>query len=221
MEKKFLMGLFLMLGLILLLVFMFGCERQSSTRTTIIKEENEKEEAYVLPSDFVSLLEKTKTIKSIQYLYVTSKETAMNDFYVKGNNMKIKLMEPFIINATDMYDVVYIDLIEKKAKAYCEIDEECFRIKGKVYDVSFSSYYRETPLDWAKKLEKARNVVKIGSEMIENKRAIHYSLELENASGEVWIWEYNGLPLKIILNNHTYEFRNLAVNTLQDSDVVR
>ncbi len=213
-------------GVILILViFMLGCKPETSQVGQVIKTETSKqtipetEEQIFLPPELVLLFEKNSNVKSMQYIYVTSFDPAMNKYFVKGDGMKIELMKP-VYNKTVLYDTIYLNLSSKEAKAYCERDDDCYKIK-EAYDVSFAYYFKKTPLDWVEKLKEATNFTKISTEIVENKKSIHYSFMLNNKSGEVWIWEYYGLPLKIILDGKTYEFRTLAVNSLSDNDVTK
>ncbi|MEM2932886.1 MAG: hypothetical protein QW622_01600 [Candidatus Pacearchaeota archaeon] len=213
-----------LLVLVLTIIFLAGCKKsaQEQVEESITTETEEVgKESIGLPAEIIWLFEKSANVKSMQYIYVSSVLVDNDKYKVKGNKIKVELMHMYRFNKTDYYDVVYLDTNEKKAKAYCELDRDCYAIKDREYEVGFAYYYRNTPLDWIEKLKNAKDFVKLNTELIENKQSVHYSFTLENKSGEVWIWEYWGLPLKIILNGKSYAFIGLAVNSLQDSDVVR
>jgi len=226
-KSRFTILILLVILLALLVVFILGCapQEQAQEQEEKIKNGGQDEQVITqnaLPPEIALLLEKNVNVKSMQFTYVSSLIVSTDKYFVKGDNIKVELMDLYRYNKTDRYDVVYLNLTEKKAKAYCELDMwDCNDIKDKAYDVSFLYYYKDTPLDWSNKIKAATNFTKLNTELVENKPSIHYSFTLNNKTGEIWIWEHYGLPIKIILDGKSYEFRNLAVNSLQDSDVVR
>ena len=215
--------------LILIFTFISGCttvqekKLPPTAKPKITAEVNQtveqnvtkpKQEILNISPEVAELLNKSKTkVTSINYIY-KGPETG-NDFYVfytKG--VKVKYLPSrigTILDRPDSVDSIFIDVSLKTAQTYC-MDRRCI-FKGKKGDLNFYDAYILTICDWLRGITDAK---KIGEEVIDDRNV----WKIETNRGIFWIDTYYGIPLKIESNGNVYRFQQIAVNSVQDSDVV-
>ena len=151
--------------------------------------------------------------KSIYYKY-RGPETENNffEFYVKGTKMRyLPARELKTLDKPESYNAVYIDRTARTAQTYCD-DRTCL-YKGKKSDLNYNSAYILTILDWTDGITSAS---KAGEEVIDDRR----TWKIETNKGTMWIDTFYGIPLKIESGSSKFRFEQIAVNSVQDSDVV-
>lgn len=164
--------------------------------------------------DVMDLLAKSKTkVKSIYYKY-RGPETGSNffEFYAKGS--KIKYLPWKALKSLDQpadYDSIFIDKSSQTAQSYCEA-LYC-AVRGKKADLKYNDAYIYTINDWVGSITQAK---KVGEEIVDDRS----TWKLETNQGIFWIDTFYGIPLKIESSGKTYRFEQIAVNSVQDSDVV-
>ena len=167
----------------------------------------------VISDEVKQLLDKSKTrVNNVYYKY-KGPETGNNyyDFYVKGT--KIKYLPYRAIQAldrTDSYNSIYIDSQAKTSQTYCD-DRACI-YKGKKGDLNYNEAYISTIFDWIGGIKSA---TKVGEEVIDDRS----TWKIETNEGFLWIDTFYGIPLKIESGGKTFKFEQIAVNSVQDSDV--
>ena len=172
-----------------------------------------KREILDISPEFEELLNKSKIkIASISYLY-KGPETG-NDFYVfYAKGVKVKYLPSRIgtmLDRPESVDSIFMDVTLKTAQTYCS-DRRCI-FKGKKGDLNFYDAYILTICDWLRGITNAK---KIGEEVIDDRN----TWKIETNRGTYWIDTYYGIPLKIDSNGNVYKFQQIAVNSVQDSDV--
>ena len=162
------------------------------------------------------LMDKSKVkVNNIYYKYRGPETTSVGynliEFYVKGNKIKYKpIRELKALDKPDSYDVIYIDRILKTAQTYCD-DRACI-YKGKKGDLNYNEAYILTIFDWIGGIKSA---TKVGEEVIDDRS----TWKIETNEGFLWIDTFYGIPLKIESGGKTFKFEQIAVNSVQDSDV--
>jgi len=169
------------------------------------------------------LISKSDNIGSMQYAYdkfVLKGENIFIEFYVKGGKIKQvhSLRSGEYVDGT-RYDTVYIDVSVKIVEAYCEDEEKCGYTDQ--ISVNYDDFIIDTPLDLLNSIEYGEIV---GSEIFDNKNCIL----VDSADGKrIWIWDYNGIPIKYAVYNsddeviEKVEYLSMVVNQLKDRDVVK
>ena len=166
-----------------------------------------------IPAEIKELLEKSKTRVSNVYYHYQGPETGSNfhEFYIKGSKIKIKpYLETKTLDKPSSYDSIFIDKTARTAASYCEAVYCAY--KGKKEDLNYGQAYIITIFDWAE-VERA---AKVGEEVIDSRS----TWKIETNLGILWIDTFYGIPLKVESNGKTYRFEQIAVNSVQDSDVV-
>lgn len=164
--------------------------------------------------DVMDLLAKSRTkVKSIYYQY-RGPETGSNffGFYVKDS--KTKYLPWKGVKSLDQpadYDSVFIDKSAQTAQSYCEA-LYC-AVRGKKADLKYNDVYIYTINDWISSITRAK---KVGEEVVDDRS----TWKVDTDQGTFWIDTFYGIPLKIESGGKTYKFEQIAVNSVQDSDVV-
>jgi len=216
--KKILLNL----GLLAVLILAACTAAQQPATNSEIKHDAKPDtgqNAAVKPQDGISpdvidLLAKSKTkVKSIYYKY-RGPETGSNffGFYVKGSKIKYLPWKEFkSLDQPADYDSVFIDKSAQTAQSYCEA-LYC-AVRGKKADLKYNDSYIYTIYDWIGSITQAK---KVGEEVIDDRS----TWKIETNQGTFWIDTFYGIPLKIESGGKTYKFEQIAVNSVQDSDVV-
>ncbi len=164
-------------------------------------------------SDVREILDKSEArVKGIYYKY-KGPETGNDfyEFYIKGSRIKYKPhLEIKTLDKPESFDSIFIDTSAKTAASYCEAVYCTY--KGKKQDLNYGQAYILTIFDWIG-VEQAE---KVGEEVIDSRS----TWKLETNLGTLWIDTFYGIPLKAESNGKTYRFEQIAVNSMQDSDVV-
>ena len=158
------------------------------------------------------LLDKaTSKVKNMHYLYKGS-QTGDNfyEFFVIDNKIKYKpALAIRTLDRNNSFDSIFIDKVAKTAEAYCEARNCIF--KGKKADLDYNDYYIPTIFDWMT-FKSAR---KLSDEVIDDRS----TWKIETDQGTIWIDTFYGIPLKAESGGITFRFQQIAVNSIQESDV--
>lgn len=160
------------------------------------------------------LLAKSQTrVQSIFYKY-KGPETGDDfyDFYIKGVKIKYNPYLPIkTLDKPESYDSIFIDSVAGTAQSYCMAAYCAY--KGKKEDLIYKDVYIQTVFDWIADLTIAK---KVGEEVIDSRS----TWKIETNKGFLWVDSFYGIPLKAESGGKTYRFQKIAVNSVQDSDVV-
>lgn len=212
---------------LVIVIMISACAKSQQVVTTKTKQEAtpqpeekklEEPKQSIQPKQTISpevkeLFDKSKTkVKNIYYKY-RGPETGNNfyDFYIKDIKIKYKpYLELKTLDKPDSYDSIFIDKTTKTAASYCEAIY-CTH-KGKKQDLNYNSAYISTVFDWIDVMQAS----KVGEEVIESRS----TWKIQTEKGIIWVDTFYGVPLKAEVNGKTYRFEQIAVNGVQDSDVV-
>jgi hypothetical protein len=158
-------------------------------------------------------------VSTVSFAHVESPAVLPDKVYAASRQrMKVTLMSKERFTVNDAYDTVYLDLVNKTAVAYCENrDDKVCPNRDNEYPVDFEDYFVETPFGWVDKLTKADLTNR--SKTIENRDADEVLFEIDGESGVMFAARFYGLPLFVTFGGKTYEFRDMATNTLKATDL--
>ena len=171
--------------------------------------------------------EKVKNIKGksggYQFLYAPPPGNLARDkWFIKGNKIVVKLYEENVVQAYLNYDTIYLDTSAKTAEAYCE-DKRSPRCpdKNKQFSVDYNEVIIKTPYQWLKEIKTGEIV---SGEMLWDRKVEVVEYTEGNTVYKQWIDGFSGLPVKVRIKRsgqdpEEYQFRDLAVNTVIDSQL--
>lgn len=181
---------------------------QPASAPTVVQPKGE------ITDEVSDLLAKSKTrVQSIFYKY-KGPETGDNfyDFYIRGAKIKYNPHLPIkTLDKPESYDAIFIDRVAGTAQSYC-VATHCV-YKGKKQDLKYEDVYIQTVFDWIANLTTAK---KVGEEVIDDRT----TWKVDTNKGTLWIDTFYGIPLKVEANGKIYRFQQIAVNSVQDSDVM-
>jgi hypothetical protein len=168
-------------------------------------------------------------ISSYSFYYATSENWNLlrDQYFIKGDHIKVILYEPNQWTKRTYYDTVYLNTKTKTAEAYCESRNpvRCSD-KDRKFDVSYDENKIRTPSDWINGLPADAYVV--GSEQFDNRPAL--VLEYQRSDGatvRISVDKFSGTPAFVLVYMgevenviERYVFKELSVNSVKSSEVV-
>ena len=178
------------------------------------QEEPRSEPVEKIPEEIQDLLNKQGRVKSLSYEYVVDDPTSSQRQLtsIKGNTLKIQLLEEINVLHSVELDAVILDLNGEEGMGYCEDVDYCVAT-GEVDEVYFNDYYVDTPLDWNAKIVTAE---KLGEENLQNRNVWKV---LVNSDDLYWIESYYGIPLKVESQGEVHFFESTVFNGVRDADL--
>ena len=166
-----------------------------------------------LPIDLSSLLNNSVKLKSLQYNYRGPETSDLDwEFFVKGDNIRyVPARKIKTLDRPESFDSIIINRAAQTAVSYC-FDATC-KTKGKRDDLVYGSTYILTPYDWVTFITTAD---KLGEQNIENRK----TMKIQTNKGIMWIDAFYGVPLQVEYEGELYKFKNVAPNSVEDSEIV-
>ena len=166
-----------------------------------------------------ALFSKFTKVTSLQFSYVESPAVLPDNFYyVTKDKMKITLSMKSKYDDTNWYDNVYLDLADKIGFAYCENKVLCKPENlNRAFNVDYSKYIIQTPFDWMARITAANLTGR--SKNLESRNSIEVYFEINGTSGTMFVDDFFSVPLYVFFEGKTYEFRDLMVNEVKDTDL--
>jgi hypothetical protein len=226
-------------ALVVLALFMFlsaGCQKNVEANVTIepVEEINpitgepyydikEKRGVKTNITEFNGLLLRASNIQSYKY-NLTDSAIGSEEyrFYVLGRFVKVVLPEIEQHSTGEIYDEVLMDRLTKTAFSHCsknlcpkpELDKE-------VEKVEFDDYYIKDPLEY---LYKATTPEYVKEEMIGNDYVKVFNIKYEGKDARIWLQEYYGYPLKIMVRNdddskRVVKFEHMTVDNTRRGEI--
>jgi len=144
-----------------------------------------------------------------------------NQYFIIGDKAKVKLFAPDLYTKETNYDTVYYNTGTKETVGRCEArDQRRCPDPAKRFEAAYDSAAIMAPLDWLDAIESATMTQR--SESIGSRKGIVITFTSKKGSGEMWLDNFFGAPLKVTLNGENpliWEFKDIAFNTLNDKDV--
>jgi hypothetical protein len=174
-----------------------------------------------------ALMKKAKEkVKSYGFYYTTSQnwELWRDQYFVRGDNIKVKLYDVNLYNKENYFDTVYLNTRAKTGSAFCEHDShvKC-KDKDREFVVQYEDFVIKTPLEW---LESMHNARWVGTETFDDRNTQVVEYDENGSTVRVWIDAFYGVPLKVIVYHGDienaiakYGFRDMTINTVTSSDM--
>lgn len=181
-----------------------------------------------IPKQILDLQERTSKVKSLEFFYNGEDEGQYADVlskrsqYKRYNNavkLNIPRMERYMKD--EAFDIVFLDLLNKKAYAYCEDLDYCNKME-KLKELDFDDYYFADPIDMTKNMVKGEFKKQ---EMFEtNKQTKIFEFMEGHNKVSFWVWDFYGMTLQKSVEKTDgtrkwFSFDNIYVNKLSESDV--
>ena len=169
-------------------------------------------------ADVVKLLEKHTKVKSLSYMYQDPENyPEFHEYIVKDDKIAVIYTVLDQDNPVGKIDSIYIDLSAKKATAYCErASYNACPDKNKEHPLTFSTYVRDTSIDWIEKVEYAEIT---GQEQLDNRNVKVLKTTIDGKDTTMWVDDYYGTPLKIDYGGDEYRFQDTAFNAVDEMDL--
>ncbi|MFC1722685.1 hypothetical protein ACFL0V_00955 [Nanoarchaeota archaeon] len=135
--------------------------------------------------------------ENLFYRY-TDDKILQDEYWVRGDKIKLQFLEPDELDKFTTYNLVYIDRGTGKAEGYCETGGEsrCWAGHGPFEETT--SRLRRTPKDWIKEL----GVEFAYSSQNKINDVIYYIIDYKTDDGlyRVWIEGWKGWPTRVELH---------------------
>ena len=219
---------FIILGLLLVLVIGACTATTSDPTTTLIREptttlvqappDPTTPTSAVIPSSEVQALkEKANLVQSVKYTESVSKDT----IFIKGDKAKRQLFETAGLKSGKEYDTIFLDNTAQKALAACTGSLCQQVVKKKYWDIGYEPFrIKNSPLDVMKEVADGQLDQKRSKKIDTSTTLLMNFKDVNGIDGSMWINTYYGVPHEATLANITYEYLNLVVNRVTDTDVI-
>lgn len=174
------------------------------------------------------IIAKSDKVTGYAFYYQTSANWNLirDQYFIRGDKMKVKLYEVNFYNRQHYFDTVYLDMAAKTGIAYCESrDQRRCSDPNREFIVAYNDFIIKTPYEWVN--EVPYRAVWVGTEQIDNRAAdvIEFDrndgatirMKLDSFSGlprEVWI--YQGDVENVI---ERYAFRDFSINSVTATEI--
>ncbi|GEM_PF-3961111 len=167
-------------------------------------------------------------VTSYAFYYQTSANWNLirDQYFIRGDAMKVKLFEVNFYNRKHYFDTVYLDMAAKTGLAYCESRHESRCLdQNREFIVDYNDFIIKTPYEWVK--EVPFDAVWTGGEQIDNRAAevVEYDRP-DGTTVRIKIDAYAGLPREVWIFRgdventlERYAFRDFSINSVKGSDV--
>jgi len=183
-------------------------------------EEPEPEDVKVVLTDAAkTLFDKSSKVKSLQFYYVESPNSMPDSkYFMSKEKMKVVLTTKQQFDPSSPYDTVYLDLVAKTAMAYCENrDSALCADKNRIYDAKYDDFIIITPFEWLNRITWADVTTK--SKTIDNRNAVEVSFKIKESTGSMFVDGFFGIPMVVTFNGMTFDYREMAVNMVNSTDL--
>ncbi len=175
-------------------------------------------------TEYRELLRRASAIGSFTYKFSDTQigeETYLYEVF--GRFVKITLPGPEKHKTGEVYDEIIMDRVTKTALSHCS-RELCPRpnIDKEVEKVDYDEYYIYDIYEY---LTRTFNGAYVKEEMIGNQYTKVFSANFEGNEARVWLQEYYGFPLKILIkqddgSKRTILFEDVMVYNTRKSEIV-
>ncbi|MBW2997665.1 hypothetical protein KY349_04970 [Candidatus Woesearchaeota archaeon] len=174
-------------------------------------------------TEFNELLLRATRITSYKYSLVdTGLGVEGYDFTVLGRFVKVRLPDVQEHDSGVVFDEVFMERLTKQAFSHCsryvcekpDIDKEIERVE-------YSDYYISDPMEYLYKVTDAEYVK---DDVLGDQYTRVYSAKFEGKDARVWLQEYYGFPLKIVIRNEddskrTIEFEDMMIDAARRGEI--
>lgn len=174
------------------------------------------------------IIAKADKVTSYAFYYQTSANWNLirDQYFIRGDKVKVKLYEVNFYNRQHYFDTVYLDTAAEASIAYCENrNHQRCTDQNREFIVVYNDFIIKLPHEWIK--EVPYDAVWVGTEQIDNRAAdaIEFDrndgttvrMKLDSFSGlprEIWV--YQGDIENVI---ERYAFRDFSINSVTAADI--
>ncbi len=165
-------------------------------------------------TDFNELLRRASKIATYKYNITDTTHGADEyRFYVFGRFIRVDLPELEKYSDGTKYDQIFLDRVTKHAFSKCSINH-CPRpnLDKELENTEFDDYYISDPMETLYKATKAEYVKE---EMLGNDYAKVFSIKYEGNDARLWLQEYYGYPLKLVIKTSDNTKRTITFTDMQ------
>jgi hypothetical protein len=215
-----------------------GCDPEANTNISISPEANttanttpekapvdivEKRGQTTNITDFNELLVRASAIQSYKYNF-SDTELGTDEYRVYLLNRFVKIVLPETNKHTtgDVFDEILADRQTKTAFSHCSINT-CSRpnIDRQLEKVEYDNYIIKDPYEY---ISMATNAQYVKEELVEEQYAKVFDATYEGKPARVWVQEYYGFPLKIMVKNEdgskrTIKFYDVMVDATRSGEI--
>jgi hypothetical protein len=183
-----------------------------------VKPAEDKEDPAVL-----ALFSKQPQVKSYSFdVAVLPDRSSSHQYFVKGDKVKIEPVTQLSFSGQPL-EVVYLDRTAKTATGYCVRSGTCKNLEGMPLD--YDEWNIVLPQEWIGQIKYGE---KTGTLTFFNKQVTRVRYQADGKYYEAYVDNYYGMPQRVAIASNPemktivggYEYRNMAFNMLEDSDVV-
>lgn len=171
-----------------------------------------------IETDIQELFDEAKTaVKSYSYeFYGPGPYDEILTISIKGNKQKLVYRVPIDYNGLE-FDTIYLDSSSQTGEGYCEniYKGPCVNPNFK-FGAAYIDFQHRLPMDWIDEVVRAEEV---SSEYIGNRNALKLDVTTESGAGLMWIDDFYGMPVKVIINGTEWEYRHTVFNSVTDEDM--
>jgi hypothetical protein len=225
-------------GFVVLLIVLFlfsaaGCQKtENEDKENVSVETGLKE----LPKDLVEkrgmktnitefqeLARRASSINSFKYKF-SDTETGVKDYHFTSLNRFVKLTLPELKEhkTGEVFNEVFMDKLTETALSHCGL---AYCPKGsldkEVEKVEFDDYYIRNPVEY---LYRATDAEFVKEELLDDQYTKVFSVTFEGRPARIWLQEYYGFPLKIVVRNEdeskrTIKFDDVMIDSTRRGEI--
>ncbi len=196
-------------------------KQEEQTPPPIFNESEPAPIKVILTDSVKTLFEKSAKVNDMLFYYIETPNIAPdNKYFMSRDKMKIELREKVKLDPSNQFDTVYLDLVGKTGIAYCEERSPAGLCpdRNKIYDADYNKYMIITPFEWIKRITWADVTGK--SKTLYQRNAIEVNFKIKDVQGSMFVDGYWGIPMYVTYNGKTFDYRDIAVNMLNESELV-
>ena len=174
-------------------------------------------------TEFDELLRRASSIASYKYT-LTDTDLGIEDqqFWFAGRFVKTRFPYTYQHSTGQIYDEVFLERTTKQAFTHCS-REVCEKpnIDKELERVDYEEFYVWDPMEY---LFRATKPSYVTTEMVGNDYTKVFSVTFEGKEARLWLQEYYGYPLKIVVRNEddskrTIEFKDMMVDATRRGEI--
>jgi len=170
------------------------------------------------------LQEKAAKVKSYSFSYAELPENKVSGhYYVKGTAVRVELLKQHVYEG-EQYDTIYLDRVEGRAVAYCELNPVICKKEGAIFKPDFSDYDVVYPHEFMAGITAGEDR---GSLTHEDAVAQNIAFERDGGFYHLIVHKFYGIPMMIeIFDNPDFKgeetghaYREMVFNLVTEEHV--
>ncbi len=226
-----------MIATALTLLFVTGCPAPIKANVTVSPEPSVDlnpitgEPYYDIPekrgvitniTEFDELLRRASGIETFRYkLTDTGLGVERQEFLMRSRFVKLRLNDVYYNSDGTKFDEILMDRVSKTALSHCSKQLCNNPVDKEVEHVDYSDYYQWDPIEYIYRITEPTYV---DQEIIGDQYTKVFNAKFEGKDTRVWIQEYYGFPIKILVreddgNPRTITFEDIMVDEVRSGEI--